>query len=390
MTQVPSRWRWRDAHRAAAADRVTTVEIFFDVVFVFTLTQLTRVLEADLSPGGVGRVLLLFGILWWMFDGYVWLPNHVPPRQPVQQLLLFAAMAGFLVAAVGIPDAFGGTGVVFAVGYLVAICVHLLMFTQADISRVLGRLAVYNLGSAGLVLAGAFANGAARYALWLAALALQMIIPYLVPRLSWMSRVASFRIEPEHFVERHGLLVIIALGESVVAIGMGVDVEHLTAVTVAVVVLALALPAALWWTYFTDDARTTEAALAAAEPGARARLALRTGFAHIPLMLGVVITAAGIHSAVAHPGDRSSWAAALALAGGVVVFLAGTAEIRHALKTGPVRGRLVTGAAVLATIPIGVWVNSGLHLAAMVAVLAAMLAADRLAPRTPGASPAAS
>lgn len=134
-----------------------------------------------------------------------------------------------------------------------------------------------------------------------------------------MGLVSSFRIVPEHLVERHGLLVIIALGESVVAIGMGVDVEHLTAGTLAVVVLALALPAGLWWTYFTDT-RATEARLVAAEPGPRVRLALRTGFAHIPLMLGVVITAAGIHTAVAHPGDPSSWPAALALAGGVVVF----------------------------------------------------------------------
>jgi low temperature requirement protein LtrA len=372
MTRLWRPERWRDAD--LASDRVTTVEVFFDVVFVFTLTQLTRTLEDDLSPTGVGRVLLLFGILWWMFDGYVWLPNHVPPQRPAQKLLLFVAMAGFLIAAIGIPGAFADTGLLFAAGYLVAICVHLLMFTQADIGMALGRLAAYNLGSASLVLAGAFAHGPARYALWTAALALQMVIPYLLPRLSWISRVSAFRIGPEHFVERHGLLVIIALGEHVVAIGMSVDTEHLTPGTVAVVVLALALPAALWWTYFTDDAQSTEAALAAVPPGPRARLALRTGFAHIPLMLGVVITSAGIHAALAHPGDRSSWAAALALSGGVVVFLAGTAEIRHALKTLPVGGRLVTAAAVLATIPLGVAVNAGLHLAAVVAVLVAMLA----------------
>jgi low temperature requirement protein LtrA len=136
MTQERPSWRWRDAHRASA-DRVTTVEVFFDVVFVFTLTQLTRILEADLSLAGVGRILLLFGILWWMFDGYVWLPNQVPPQVPVQKLLLFAAMAGFLIAAVGMPHAFGETGVVFAVGYLVVTSVHLLLFTQADIGRAL-------------------------------------------------------------------------------------------------------------------------------------------------------------------------------------------------------------------------------------------------------------
>jgi low temperature requirement protein LtrA len=352
------------------------VEVFFDVVFVLTLTQLSGILESDLSRGGVGRVLLLFGILWWMFDGYVWLPNHVPPRRPIQKFLLFVAMAGFLIAAVGMPNAFGGTGVVFAVGYLVAICVHLVLFTQADVGRALGWLAAYNLGSALLVLAGGFAHGIARYLLWVAALALQMVVPYLVPRLSWVGLISSFRLVPQHFVERHGLLVIIALGESVVAIGMGVDFEHVTATTVAVIVLALALPAALWWTYFTDTS-ATEAALAAAEPGPRARLALRTGFAHIPLLLGVVVTAAGIHAAVAHPSDPSSWPAALALAGGVVVFLAGIAAIRQSLQSVPMRSRIVTAVAVLTTMPIGTAVNAGLHLAAVIAVLVAMLVVER-------------
>ncbi|MGC5022383.1 low temperature requirement protein A [Micromonospora sp. DT47] len=112
--------RWRDAS-GAPADRVTPVEVFFDVVFVFTLTQLTRILEADLSLAGFGRVLLLFGILWWMFDGYVWLANHVPPRLPAQKLLLFVGMAGFLIAAVGVPRAFAGSGVVFGAGYLVVV-----------------------------------------------------------------------------------------------------------------------------------------------------------------------------------------------------------------------------------------------------------------------------
>lgn len=371
MTQVSANWRWRDAQRASA-DRVTTVEVFFDVVFVFTLTQLTRLLEADLSWAGVGRVLLLFGILWWMFDGYVWLPNHVPPHHPVQKALMFAAMAGFLIAAVGIPDAFGESGLVFAIGYLVAICLHLVMFTQADVGRTLGRLAIYNLGSAALVLTGGLAHGTARYVLWLAALVLQMVVPYLLPRLSWMSRVESFHIVPQHFVERHGLLVIIALGESVVAIGMGVDAGHASGVSIAAVVLALALPAALWWAYFVD-VRAVEVALEAAEPGPRARLALRTGFAHIPLMLGVVIAAAGIHSAVAHPDEPSSLPAALALSGGVVVYLAGVAEIRHAVHSSGVLPRILAAVAVLAVAPVAA-VSAGLHLAAVVAVLATMLA----------------
>lgn len=377
MDQARKSWWSRGA--GGKAGRVTTVEVFFDVVFVFTLTQLSHVLEGSLSLASAGRVLLLFGILWWMFDGYVWLANHVPPRQAVQKILLFVAMAGFLVAAVGIPHAFGDTGIVFALGYVIVICVHLLLFTQAGIGRVLGLLAAYNLTSAALMLAGGLVHGSARYALWIAALAMQTVIPYLVPRLSWMSLIGSFRITPGHFVERHGLLVIIALGESVVAIGMGTDISHVTAGTIAVIAAALALPAALWWTYFTDPA-AVEAALAGAKAGPRVRLALRTGLAHIPLMLGVVVSAAGIHAAVAHPGHEMSWASAIALAGGVVVYLAGIVLIRQGLHTLPVRSRVAAAAAVLATIPLGAAVSAGLQLAVVVAVLVVLLVTDRYRP----------
>ncbi|MEH0845852.1 low temperature requirement protein A [Micromonospora sp. CPCC 205711] len=367
--------RWRDASRAPA-DRVTSVEIFFDVVFVFTLTQLTRILEADLSLAGFGRVLLLFGILWWMFDGYVWLANHVPPRIPAQKLLLFLGMVGFLLAAIGIPRAYTDTGLLFGVGYLVVISVHLLLFTQADLGRALAWLGAYNLGSALLVVVGGFTEGATRYALWLAAFAVQSVIPYLAPRFSWVSVQALFRIQPGHFVERHGLLVIIALGESVVAIGMGVDVDHLTTGTIAVIGLALALPAALWWTYFTD-APAAEAAMAAAGPGQRVGQAVRLLFSHIPLLLGIVVTAAGIHAAVAHPGDPTSWQSALALSGGVALYLTAIVAIRRSLHIAAVRSRVITTIAVFGTVPVGMATNAGLHLTALVIVVVVMLVVDR-------------
>jgi low temperature requirement protein LtrA len=278
---------------------VTTVEVFFDLVFVFALTQLTRILEADLSLRSGGQVLLLFGLLWWMFSGYVWLANHVPPRTPPHKLVLFCGMAGFLIAAVGVPLAFSSTGLVFGVGYLVVISVHLILFTQADIDRaVLGRLAAYNLASAALVVLGGSVDGRGRYALWLAALAVQSVVPYALPRYSWMGLLSSFHVVTGHLIERFGLLVIIALGESVVAIGVGVDVAHLTAGTLAVMVLALALPGGLWWAYFTDTA-SAETAMNSADPGRRVRLALGMSYAHIPLLLGIVVTAAGIHAAVA-------------------------------------------------------------------------------------------
>jgi low temperature requirement protein LtrA len=370
-----SAFRWRDPN-PAPVDRVTAVELFFDIVFVFTLTQLTRTLERDLSLAGAGRVLLLFGVLWWMYGGYAWLTNHVSPRRTSQKLLLFAGMAGFLVAAVGIPHAFDRTGILFGLGYLVVICVHLLLFTQSNVLAGVLRLAPFNLASALLVLVAGFVQGPAVYALWVSAFVLMAITPYVTPRKSQVGVASAFRIAPEHFVERHGLLVIIALGESVVAIGAGVDVEHLTAGTVGTIVLALALPAAFWWTYFAD-ATPAEHALAAADPAARSLLAIRAYFfAHIPLLLGIVAAAAGIHAAIAHPGDPAHLPAAVALAGGVALFLAGVGDVRRALGVGSATSRFVAAIVVLATIPIATTTNAALHLAAVVAVVTTMLLLD--------------
>jgi low temperature requirement protein LtrA len=367
--------RWRDVGRAPAG-RVTTVEVFFDLVFVFTLTQLTQILEADLSLRSGGQVLLLFGLLWWMFSGYVWLANHVPPRLPLHKLVLFCGMVGFLIAAVGIPLAFSKTGLVFGIGYLVVISVHLVLFTQADIGRaVLGRLAAYNLTSAALVVLGGSVDGRGRYALWLAALVVQSVVPLLLPRYSWVGLLSSFHVVTDHFIERFGLLVIIALGESIVAIGIGVDVAHLTAGTVAVMVLALALPGGLWWAYFTGAASAVTA-MNAADPGRRVRQALGMGYAHIPVLLGIVVTAAGIHPAVAHPGSVASWSAALALGGGIALSLCGIAEIRHALHTAPVRSCLIAAAAALATTPAGALVNAAAQVALVALVLMTMLVAE--------------
>lgn len=366
---------WHNSATAPAGP-VTPVELFFDMVFVFTLTQLTSMLERELSLATVGRILLLFGILWWMYGGYAWLTNHVPPRRVSQKLLLFAGMAGFLIAAMGMPRAFEGTGVVFGLGYLVVICVHLLLFTQSDALAGVLRLAPFNVGSALLILAAGFFDGPAVYALWVAAFVLMAVVPYLIPRYSWVGVASSFHVSAEHFVERHGLLVLVALGESVVAIGMGVDVEHLTAATIGAIVLALVLPGELFWTYFSDS-RAAEHALAGADGGARSLLSTRAYFfAHIPLLLGIVIAAAGIHGAIAHPGEPVEWRSASALAGGVALFLVGYADFRRAMAIGSPWNRLATALVVLATIPIGAKASAGIHLALVVAILAAMLALD--------------
>jgi low temperature requirement protein LtrA len=367
-----TRLRWRDPD-AAPADRVTAVEVFFDVVFVFTLTQLTRTLEENLSLAGLGQVLLLFGVLWYMYGGYAWLTNHVPPRRTSQKLVLFAGMAGFFISAIGIPHTFGETGRLFAAGYLVVICVHLLLFTQSDALAGVVRLAPYNVGGALLVLAATFARGAAAYALWLAGYFVMVVLPYLVPRYSWVGAARAFHVSAEHFVERHGVLVMIALGESVIAIGAGVRVARATLGIVGVIVLALALPGAMWWTYFADyDA--AEHALGGADDAARSMLSVKGYyFAHIPILLGIVVAAAGIHAAVATPGGHTEWRAAAALAGGVALFLTGVATFQHVMSIGRPSTRLAAALVILVTIPIGAMVNATLHLASVLGVLVVML-----------------
>jgi low temperature requirement protein LtrA len=356
---------------------VTAVEVFFDIVFVFTLTQLTRTLESDLSLANAGRVLLLFGILWWMYGGYAWLTNHVPPRKPSQKLFLFAAMSGFLIAAVGIPHAFGETGILFGVGYLVVILVHVLVFAQSDALAGVVRFAPYNLASALLVLGTSSVDGSARLAAWVGAFFLMVLVPYLVPkRYSWIGAAQSFHISAPHFVERHGLLVMIALGESVIAIGMGVDVGHPSLLGVTMIALALLLPGTLWWTYFTDAERA-EHALAAAEVGERTKLAIAAYFfAHIPILLGIVATAAGIHAAIAHPAQASDWPSAIALSGGVALFLMGIAEVRRCLKIASPASRWMVAGVILATTPLGTATSAGLHVATVVAIMVAMLVND--------------
>ncbi|WP_406046247.1 low temperature requirement protein A [Micromonospora sp. NBC_00898] len=271
--------------------------MFFDVVFVFTITQLAGVLEDDLTWAGFGRTLLILGVLWYAYTGYAWLTNHVPPRRPALKISLFAGMAGFLLTSVAVPTAFTDTRLLFAVGYLVLIIVHLITFSRSDARAVVPRLAPYDLAAALLILAAAFV-GAPPPALWLAAALVQAALPYLTPRHSWIRVADTFHVSARHFVERHGLLVIIALGETVIAVGAGIDIHHVTAVTAGAIVMGLALPAAMWWTYFTDT-RNADAALTTASPRARTHLAARTYvLPHYVILLGIIATAAGIHAAV--------------------------------------------------------------------------------------------
>ena len=359
-----------------APGRVTTLELFFDLVFAFTLTQLAFLLVHHLSPSGGLEVLLVFGVLWWMYGGYAWLTNTRAPVRTPDRLLLLVGMAGFLICGLAIPRGFGPgyteTRLALGVGYLIVVLVHSALFYR--VNRNIVRVAPFNVGAALLVIGAAFVPSPASYLLWAAAVAVQWLSPLI------MHPGGRFNIRPAHFAERHGALVIVALGESVAAVAIGAAPAGVTFAVVLAAVLGLAVSAALWWTYFGDgDDERAEQAMAATAPDRRAGLALAIYYAHIPILLGVVALAAGTALTIGRAAQPERGGQALAVAGGAALFLAGSAWFRWALRIGPVALRLTGAGFALATAALGVAVSAEAQGAVLLAGIVAMLVAERRA-----------
>ncbi len=332
-----------------SAVRVSTLELFFDLVFVFVITQLADSIAHHFDGAGVFHVLLLFGVTWWMYGGYAWLTNVMAPSSTTRRTLLLTGMAGFLVMALAIPDAFHDSGWVFGIGYFVVNLVHTTLFIRASGGSARGAvsLAPFNATSALLVLVGGFVHAPYRDVLWSAAFALQIITPYL-------HRIGAHTVIASHFVERHGLVVIIAIGESIVAIGAGFAGHPLNWSTITVAILGLCISYYLWWAYFAgDDERSEHVLQGIAEPARRARVALNGwGYAHYPLVLGIVFLSAGVKTTVGHAFDPLDWAPAIALGGGAALFMLGHAWFLRILRLRGVPHRLAAAALCLATIPL--------------------------------------
>ena len=356
----------------AEEQRVTALELFFDLVFVFTLTQLTGLLAGDLSVLSAVRVTLIFIVLFWMYGGYAWLTNQVPPTLPIRRLLLVFGMAAFLVCALAIPRAFDGGGVAFGLGYLLVVLVHAGLYASVYGRTMALWVGPFNVASALSVTLAGLLSGPAAYALWVVAILIQFITPYV------NRSPARPNIRPAHFVERHGLLLIVALGESVVAIGIGVGHEPLTFELFGAVLLGLALAAALWWTYFAAEEERAERALASvASLNERLLLAIRAYFfAYIPMLLGIIALAAGVKDSIGDVVHRLDPAPALTLGTGVALYLAGDVAFRRALRIHPVGYRAVAAVAALATIVLGIYTAAWVQLVALIAVLLGMLAPE--------------
>ena len=353
--------------------RVSTLELFFDLVFVFAITQLTGILSHDVTVEDGFRVLLVFGALWWMYGGYVWLANARTPSRTPERLLMLVGMAGFLIMALAIPDAFGRDGVALGVGYLIVVVVHGWLYLR--VNRNIARITAFNVAAALLVIGAGLAGGTAAYVMWAAALALQVLSPLVI-------RVRGrFSIQPAHFTERHGALVIIVLGESVVEIGIGAEGHPVTVSLALSAVLGLALTAALWWAYFgAEDDEKAERAMMAADPAIRPALALAAYFyAYIPMLLGIVALASGVKQAIVNTGSTLPAGPCVAMGCGVALFLAGSAAFRHALRIGAERYRLTAAVVALAASWVGVTLSVAAEMAGLTLIVAAAVTVERRA-----------
>jgi low temperature requirement protein LtrA len=363
------------AVKPAEADeiRVSTIELFFDLVFVFTITQLTGLLAREPTAAGLARVVLVFGNLWWMYGGYAWLTNAVPPRAFPLRLLVLVGMAGFLVVALAIPNAFGSGGVAFGLGYLLVTLVHTGMFllsSQESAVRTMRRLGPANVVAAVLLLLAGFAGGAPRWLLWSAAFGLHWASPLF-------TAVGGIPLRAAHFVERHGLIVLIALGESVVAIGIGMTGRDLSAGHVFTAVLGLALAAALWWLYFDGEDERAEHALHTASRERNPWLGLYAfGYAFLPVLGGIIVFAAGVKDAVERYGEPLAAETAWLLAAGVAVYVGGLAWFRQLLGIGRIGARLAIAGIVLPTAGIGMAFSVQAQLGALAAIVVAGAAAE--------------
>jgi low temperature requirement protein LtrA len=349
--------------------RVSTLELFFDLVFVFTITQLTDVLAEGHDGEALARVVVMLALIWWMYDGYAWLTNAVPTGSGRLRMLLLGGMAGFLMISLATPHAYEGDGLIFGLGYFVVTALHAGMFVRgvsADELRAILRIAPFNLLGASLVVVGGAIGGDAQTIIWAAV----AVLLWLTPR---VTTVEGLVIGVAHFVERHGLVVIIALGESIVVLGVGTEDLELDAGIVVFALLGLALNAALWWVYFSDE-HAVEEAFHDAPPERRPQLALRAfGYWHYGLLLAVIAVAAGLKKAIGHPYDPLDEWIAIALGAGTALYIACDAGFRGTFGLPRNAPRIAAAGVALVSIQVGTAVGGAAQVGALAVILAVAL-----------------
>ena len=358
-------------------ERVTPLELFFDLIFVLAITQCTALMAHENSWAGLVKGVLVLAILWWAWVGYAWLTSVVDPEEGIVRAVIFAAMAALLVCALCVPTVFGDGAAIFAVAYAIVRFAQIGLFVIASREdpglrhSVLGLVISTTIGCS-LIGAAAFANGTLQGALWVAALVLDMGGPLFIDSEGW-------RLVPHHFAERHGLIVLIALGESVVAIGAGaehiVDASIATAAVVGIVVVS-----ALWWMYFDVVALVAARRLVNAAPGKERNEIARDSFSylHLPMVAGIVLLALGIKKTLAHTGHELEVVPAFALLAGSATYLLAHVAFRWRNVHRFSWQRLIGACACLALLPVAVRVPALVALSLLAVVLVAVVAYEYL------------
>ncbi len=355
-------------------ERVTPLELFFDLVFVLALTQCTALMANDPSWAGLGRGLLILGLLWWAWVGYAWLTSVVEPEEGGVRLAIFAAMAAFLVVALAVPEAFDdrGTALLFAGAYAIARGGQIALFVIAsrddpDLRHSVLGLAASTAVGVGILLGGAFAGDVWQEPIWATALVLDVAGPYFIRSEGW-------KLVPGHFAERHGLIVIIALGESIVAIGAGSSIGVDAGVVLAAV-LGIAVVATLWWLYFDVVALVAERRLSEAEVGREQNEIARDSYSylHFLMVAGVVLGALGLKKTIADVDEPLKTVPAVALLGGTALYLLGHVAFRLRNVGTLNRQRLLCAVGLLALVPLAVELPSLATLALLAGVLIALI-----------------
>jgi low temperature requirement protein LtrA len=353
-------------------ERVTPLELFFDLVFVLAITQCTALMAAEPTWTGLAKGLVVLGVLWWSWTGYAWLTSVVDPEEGSVRLVIFVAMAALLVVSLCVPGAFDESALLFACAYGVVRGAHIGLFMLASRDDPALRQSVLGLagGSAvgvGLLVAASFADGWLQGGLWALALLLDLGEPYLFGAEGW-------KLVPGHFAERHGLILIIALGESIVAIGVGAD-AHVDAGVVGAAILGIGVAAALWWLYFDVVSMLAQRDLSAMTPGRERNEVARDAYSylHFPMVAGVVLLALGLKKTLADVGEPLELVPAAAMLGGTAVYLLAHVAVRLRLVHTVNNHRFGCGILLLALLPVAIELPALATLAIIFAALVAVI-----------------
>jgi low temperature requirement protein LtrA len=353
-------------------ERVTPLELFFDLVFVLAITQCTALMSHDQTWSGLAQGLLILGVLWWAWVGYAWLTSVIDPEAGAVRGVIFAAMAALLIVSLCVQEAFDNLALTFALGIGVFRTAHIALFMLAgaddkDLRRSVIGLGISTAVGVGILVLASLFDGLAQGALWALAIFLDMAGPYFFGAEGW-------KLVPGHFAERHGLILIIALGESIVAIGVGASGALDLGIGTAAV-LGVFLAAALWWTYFDVVALISARRLGEADAGRVQNELARDSYSYIHLLMiaGIVLIALGMKVTIGHHSEELDEVPAFALLGGLAIYLLGLVAFRYRHVRTINRQRLGLAIVLLFLIPVATAVPALVSLAAAVVLVWVMI-----------------